>query len=158
VFCLARAYKRPSDEDFKPTVKFGGGSMMVWRCSSYRDVGKLVFIDGKKDAAKYVDILSNNLEELAILMGLSNYTFQQDNDPKHTSRLSKSYFTNKNFDLLPWSTQSSDLNPIKTLWALIKKKLEEIIFKNLHELEARIVQEWNAIPKELFKKLALSLK
>jgi hypothetical protein len=55
------------------------------------------------DAAKYVDILSNNLEESATMMSLSSYTFQQDNDPVHTSKLAKSYFTNKSIDLLLWS-------------------------------------------------------
>ena len=30
-----------------PTVKFGGGSALVWACFSYNGVGKLVFIHGK---------------------------------------------------------------------------------------------------------------
>jgi hypothetical protein len=143
-------------KNLTPTVKFGGGSVMVWGCFSYHGVGKLVFIDGKMDAAKYVDILSNNLEESAIMMGLGSYTFQQDNDPKHTSKLAKSYFYDKNIDLLPWPAQSPDLNPIETLWALIKKKLEGMIFKNRHELKEAILREWNGIPKELCEELALS--
>jgi hypothetical protein len=56
-------------KNLTPTVKFGGGSVMVWGCFSYHGVGKHVFIDGKMDAAKYVDILSNNLEESAIMRG-----------------------------------------------------------------------------------------
>ena len=103
---------------------------MVWGCFSYHGVGKLVFIDGKMDAAKYVDILSNNLEESAIMMGLGSYTFQQDNDPKHTSKLAKSYFYDKNIDLLPWPARSPDLNPIETLRAFIKKKLGECYLKS----------------------------
>ncbi len=86
---------------------------MVWGCFSYHGVGLLVFIDGIMDPVKYVNILSNNLEDSARLMGLENYTFQQDNDPKHTSRLAKNYFEDKSIDLLPWPPQSPDLNPIE---------------------------------------------
>jgi hypothetical protein len=76
---------------------------MVWLCFSYHGVVKLVLVTGKVDAAKYVDILSNNLEESATMLSLGSYTFQQGNDPEHTSKLAKSYLTNKSIDLLPWS-------------------------------------------------------
>jgi hypothetical protein len=58
-------------------------------------MGKLVFIDGTMDAVKYVDILSNNLASSAESMRLDSFTFQQDNDPKHTSRIAKNYFAAK---------------------------------------------------------------
>ena len=53
---------------------------------------KLVFIWGKMNAEYYVNILSNNLPDLARLMGLQNYIFQQDNGSKHTAKLYKAVF------------------------------------------------------------------
>jgi hypothetical protein len=60
-------------KNITPTVKFGGGSVMVWGCISCHGVGRLVFIDEKINAARYVNILANNLEESAELMGLDSY-------------------------------------------------------------------------------------
>ncbi|GFW16686.1 transposable element Tc1 transposase [Trichonephila clavipes] len=68
-----------------PTVKHGGGSVMVWGCMAASGVGKLVFIDGIMHKMAYLNILQNNLKESADKWGLvSNFIFQQDNDPKHT--------------------------------------------------------------------------
>jgi hypothetical protein len=105
-------------KNLMPTVKFEEGSVMVWGCFSYYGMWKLVFIHGTMDAVKYVDILSNNLASSAESMRLDSFTFQQDNDPKHTSRIAKNYFAAKNIDLLPWPPQSPDLNPIEAIWAL----------------------------------------
>lgn len=66
---------------------------MVWACFSYYGIGRLVFIDGTMDAVKYVSILANNLPQSASEMGLSEFIFQQDNDPKHTSKLAEVFFT-----------------------------------------------------------------
>ncbi|GFX23802.1 transposable element Tcb1 transposase [Trichonephila clavipes] len=69
-----------------PTVKHGGGSVMVWGCMAVSGVGKLVFIDGIMHKMVYLTILQNNLKESADKLGLgSNFIFQQDNDPKHTA-------------------------------------------------------------------------
>ena len=70
-----------------PTVKDGGGSIMLWGCFSSAGTGKLVRVDGKMGGAKYRAILEGNLLESAIDLRLGRrFTFQQDNNPKHTAR------------------------------------------------------------------------
>ncbi|KKO73910.1 transposase [Vairimorpha ceranae] len=54
---------------------------MAWGYFSYFGLGKVVFIEGKMNAELYVNILFNNLPDLARLMGQQNYIFQQDNNP-----------------------------------------------------------------------------
>ncbi|KAL0146548.1 hypothetical protein M9458_058179 [Cirrhinus mrigala] len=48
-----------------PTVKHGGGSIMLWGCLSAAGTGRLVAIKGKMNAAKYRDILDENLLQSA---------------------------------------------------------------------------------------------
>ncbi|GFY24670.1 transposable element Tc1 transposase [Trichonephila clavipes] len=69
-----------------PTAKHAGGSVMVWGRMTASGVGKLVFIDGIMHKMAYLNILQNNLKESADKLGLvSNFPFQQDNDPEHTA-------------------------------------------------------------------------
>ncbi len=66
-----------------PTVKPGGGSIMLWGCFSAAGTGRLVAIEGKMNAAKYRDILDENLLQSAQDLRLGRrFTFRQDNDPK----------------------------------------------------------------------------
>lgn len=65
-----------NNKHLTPTVKFGGGSIMVWGCFSYCGVGKLVFIDGIMDAALYCSILSDNLMSSASELGMCDLIFQ----------------------------------------------------------------------------------
>jgi hypothetical protein len=48
------------------------------------------------------------------------FVFQQDNDPKHTFRLCKGYFTKKESDGLlhhmTWPPQPPDFNSIEIVW------------------------------------------
>ncbi|CAJ0838371.1 8859_t:CDS:2 [Entrophospora sp. SA101] len=45
----------------KPTVKFGGGSVMIWGCFTSRGVGGFCRIDGMMDAKLYQQILHEDL-------------------------------------------------------------------------------------------------
>ncbi len=68
-----------------PTVKFGGGNIMVCGCFSAYSTGKLHIIEGRMNRKMYRDILDKNLLPSTRMMKMKRgWTFQQDNDPKHT--------------------------------------------------------------------------
>lgn len=157
--CVWREPGRGLEEQFlNHTVKYGGASVMVWGCFSYYGVGKLVFIDGIMDAAKYVSILSDNLIDSRNMLGIQNMIFQQDNDPKHTSRLAREYLMENNIQTLKWPAQSPDMNPIENLWAIVKRKVEVLQPKSKNELKEAIIQAWSEITPEITMKLVFSFK
>lgn len=66
---------------------------MVWECLAWSGVGNLVYIDSIMKVERYIDILCENLEESVLKLGLKNdFTFQQDNNPKHTAKISTKFF------------------------------------------------------------------
>lgn len=83
--------ERLQSKHTQATVKHGGGSLMVWGCFSHKGVGRLVKIDGIMTGESYVDLLKQNFGPSTRKIGLNRFIFQQDNDPKHTSRVAKAF-------------------------------------------------------------------
>ena len=85
-----------------PTVKHGG-SIMLWGCFSAAGTGRLVRIEGKMNATIYRDILDENLLQSALDLRLGRrFIFQQDNNPKHTAKISKDWLQNHSVNM-SWS-------------------------------------------------------
>lgn len=141
------------------TIKHGGGNIMLWGCFSYGCVGNLVLIDEKLTGTKYVDILENNLPPSVEKMGLEgSFTFQQDNDPKHTSRVAQNYFVENNIQTLEWPAQSPDINPIENLWNYLDDKINRLKYgsKKMDFYKA-CLNAWNDIPNDLLQNLVKSI-
>lgn len=86
---------------------------MAWFCFYYHCVSRLVFINGTMDVEKYVNILAKNLEQSVSDLSLSEFLFQRDNDPKHTSSLAKSFLKNNHIKTLGWPSNHLTLTKLK---------------------------------------------
>jgi hypothetical protein len=68
----------------------GGDSIILWGCFSAAGTGRLVRIEGNMHGAKYREILDENLLQNAQDLRLGRrLIFQQDNNPKHTTKTSQ---------------------------------------------------------------------
>lgn len=149
------------------TVKYGGGSIMVWGCMSWYGTGRLVKIDGKMDSLQLIRILQEGLEGSIEDWGIDrdDIVLQQDNDPKHTSRMTKTSMASINISqedetLLFWPAQSADLNPIENLWSTLKIKLgKDPNTRNLslNGLWEKVQEEWGNITVEECQALISSM-
>ncbi|KZT03414.1 uncharacterized protein LAESUDRAFT_659829 [Laetiporus sulphureus 93-53] len=82
-------WKKPgeslSDRLVEETQKFGGGSLMMWGCM-------------RRDGLILEDELQNSLENWG--KTVEDVVFQQDNDPKHTSKKAKDWFKDHDFNTI----------------------------------------------------------
>ena len=134
---------------------------MVWGCMGWNGVGKLIEVQGRMDAQQYCEILDDGLLESMekLEIPLEEAIFQQDNDPKHTSKKAEKWMESNGINVMTQPAQSPDLNPIEHLWSHVKRKLKEYEEppKGVHELWERLVVEWNAIPAEVCQNLIESM-
>jgi hypothetical protein len=125
-------WKKPGDpliaRHIKSTVKHGGGNIMVWGCLTSKGMGYICHIHGSLDSELYRQILHD--EFMATLnyynMAVEKVIFQQDNDPKHTAKLTKQWFINNNIKILDWPSQSPDLSPIEHIWNEVDRRLRKL--------------------------------
>ncbi len=143
------------------TVKFGGGSLMVWGCMTAHGVGYMCRIDGRMDGELYREIMEDHLFQTVDFYGMDRerFVFQQDNDPKHTSKVAKKWVEEHGVKVLDWPAQSPDLNPIEHLWWHLKRRMGTYPEppKGISELWERVEAEWEKIPKEVCLDLIKSM-
>ena len=88
------------------------------------------------------EILDENLlQSIQDLRLERRFTFQQDNDPKHTAKLMQEWLQDKSLKVLEWTNQSPVLNPIEHLWRDLKVAVQQRSPSNLTELERICIGE-----------------
>ena len=98
-----------------PYCEHGGGSIILWGCFSLAGTGRLVRIEAKMNGAKYREILDENPQSAQDLRLGRRFTFQQDNDPKHTAKTMQEWLRDMSLNVLERRSQSSDNSCAATL-------------------------------------------
>ena len=134
---------------------------MVWGCMTAKSIGYMTKIEGNMNADLYCQILRDELMDSLDYYNLNpaDVIFQQDNDPKHTSKLAKACTAELSLQILEWPAQSSDLNLIKLLQEHLKHQLNAWPTRpsGMLELWERVEKEWEAIDKDVVLKLIDSM-
>ncbi len=152
---------RRKSEEYKekcmvPTVKRGGGSVLMWGCMSAAGVGELHFIDGIMNSQMYCSILKEKM--LPSLRALGRRAlFQHDNDPKHTSKATVGFLKKNRVKVIQWPSMSPDLNPIEHLWGILKRQVEHHSPSSIQSLKEVILEEWKKIDLAKCRQLVHSM-
>jgi len=117
---------------------------MLWGCVASAGTGNLVKVEGRMDSIQYQQILENNVQESVEKLKLHRgWIFQQDNDPKHSSKSTKAFMQRNKYNVLEWPSQSPDLNIIENVCYDLKRAVHARKPSNLTELEMFCKEEWS---------------
>ena len=98
----------------------------MWGWISAYGPGELTLIEGSLNGKQYVEIMEDIMVPTVRAMVFpkpQKILFMQDNCPAHKCKYAMKWFENqKDITLINWPPKSPDLNPIETVWALMKKK------------------------------------
>ena len=109
------------------------------------------------NGAKYRDILDENLFQSTQDLRLGRrFTFQQDNDPKHTAKTMQEWLRDNSLNVLEWPNQSLALNLIEHLCRDLKIAVQRLSPSHLTEPERICRDEWEKLPKYRCAKLVVS--
>lgn len=148
-----RTGERLSIRCVQKTVKFGGGSVMVWGIMSASGCGPLVRLQGSVNAEVYKQLLRQYTIPYFQSAPLKPPIFMHDNAPCHTAKKVKAFLLENRVQVMDWPAQSPDLNPIENIWKVVGDRARTHDPKNQEELWQALQTEWNKITPSFCKKL-----
>lgn len=137
----------------------GRGGIMVWGAIRIGYRSRLLIIKGNINALRYIsDILEP--EAIGFIRGEPGLLYMQDNARPHVATVTMQHLKSAGVDLLSWPARSPDLNPIEHLWDILGRRLSsayEFPPATLHQLQNRLIEQWDLINTEEIDKLILSM-
>ena len=115
----------------------------VWAGISKRGAPTLAVFGGIMESTFFTeDLLSKCLMPFIRETLPDGHRFQQDNDPKHTSKLTQTFIENNNINWWKTPLESPDMNPIELVWHEMKHLRKYVKPKTKEELMAGLEKFW----------------
>ena len=133
----------------------------VWGYFSSKGFGRIIRFRQNLDARCMCTIYKRGLLRTAHKQfgrDSTSWKLQEDNDPKHMSKLANNWKEGEKIERIDWPSMFSDLVPIENVWQSLKMKLRKNNFTNYQSLVSAIKREWKGLPQELAIRLVDSMK
>lgn len=118
--------------------------VMVWGCFSFYGTGRLHICESTINAEAYEKVLiQRRLVQAREWYGEDAWILMHDSAPCHKAKRITKFLSDNNVNVLSWPGNSPDMNPIETLWAIVKNKLRKTSFTTKSELINRLLSIWN---------------
>lgn len=129
----------------------GHTSINVYATLTHAGLGPLVRIAGSGTPEKVVDIIDKTLVPY-LLNGPfrdGDYVLQQDTTPAYTSTQVQDHLERLGITEIDWPPKSEDLNPIKSVWELLRKRIcrKRVSEPSPDKLWQLIKKEWDVLRK-----------
>ena len=158
---VARVWREGNDcydpTNMVPTFKSSYASISVWDAFSALGHKTSVSINGRLNKDKYIEVLNEYIKPFhaSTHRDLTQVVSQQDNCGPHRAKSVSSYLQSTGITTMKWPPQSSDLNPIENVCAILKKKLRQrsTYPPNSDALFELLQTEWGELPNLYFSNL-----
>ena len=127
---------------------------------SLRHRTPLHHVEGRLTDATYRDTIIRNLLIPALWAVGQGAQFLDDNAPCHRAAIVNQFLQEQQVTRLGWSVRSPDFNPIEHLWDVVGRRvrIHNPPAATVDHLFQLLEQEWQAIPKDILRRLVHSVR
>jgi hypothetical protein len=129
IYVMHRADEEYHEDCLAPAFPQSNIRIMIWSCIGLGIKGPIIVMEyqGGKGGGISAETYKNQVLEPFLkdffrkkLKKKGKYKFQHDGAPGHRAKATRKWFADHGIALLPHPANSPDLNPIKTVWFILK--------------------------------------
>lgn len=118
----------------------------MWAGISLRGATNICIFDGIMDAPRFTEIWRATLLPFITEKYPEGHRLMQDNDPKHTSLLAQTFYTENSVNWWKTPAESPDINPVENVWHELKEYIRSKVKPHTKdELILGIKQFWKTV-------------
>ena len=154
-----RRNERYTQNCIREVYTHGGGGVMVWAAFNSNFKSTLVVCNGNLNARRYIDQIIRP-HVVPMFRQRHGFTFMHDNARPQTAIITRQFSAQNNIPVLPWPAQSPDCNPKEHMWDKLGRRLRRRphASTNVNELTRALQEEWNNIPRHIYRNLCNSMR
>ncbi|CAF0956458.1 unnamed protein product [Brachionus calyciflorus] len=123
-------------------------TLHLWGAISRKGASPLQIFDGSLTTAMYLEILLENVVPFIAENFPDGHRFHQDNNPKHSAKLSQEFLESTGINWVKSPPRSHDLNPIELVWTDLIQNVSKRLPKTLGQVVVAVKDYWKTLTPE----------
>jgi transposase len=123
-------------------------TLHLWGAISRKGASPLQIFDGALTTAMYLEILLENIVPFIAENFPGGHRFHQDNNPKHSAKLSQEFLESTGINWVKSPPRSHDLNPIELVWTDLIQVVSKRLPKTIGQVVIAVKEYWNTLTPE----------